>query len=165
MDETIKDQMTDEHNRTEQPSERLEQPREFAGFWMRFWAYLLDVIVVFSINGLLLSPLKMVNDGAPIEIGFWTLTGILSGIVYYVYFVLMTKYFQQTLGKMVFGLKVVPEKDDTLRWTDLLFREVIGRFIYNVAFGLKLLYIVVAFTEEKQGIHDMIGNTRVVHSK
>lgn len=139
----------------------ISKPR-YAGFWMRFWAFLTDLIVVFSINGLLLFPLKFINNGV-IDVGFWTLNGILSGIVFYIYFLLMTKYFGQTLGKMLFGLRVIRSDSEPLRWSDLLFREVIGRFIYKVMSMLILLYIVVAFTPEKQGIHDMFGDTRVVH--
>src|SRR5699024_5616233 len=86
-----------------------EREYKYAGFWMRFWAYLIDVIIVFSINGILLSPLMFLNDGLPLEIGFWTVNGILAGIIYYVYFLLMTKLFQQTVGKMILGLKVIRE--------------------------------------------------------
>ncbi|PAV29733.1 hypothetical protein CIL05_10205 [Virgibacillus profundi] len=136
--------------------------KRYAGFWMRFWAYLADLIIIFSINGLLLSPLKFLNDGAGIEIGFWTLTGVIGAIVFYVYFLLMTKYFGQTLGKMIFGLRVIREDDGPLKWSDLLFREVVGRFLHRVFFFAVLLYAVVAFSREKQGVHDMIGNTRVV---
>ena len=63
---------------------------------------------------------------------------------------------------MVFGLKVVRKDGATIKWIDLLFREVVGRFIYNITFGFKLLYLIVAFTKEKTGIHDMIGHTRVI---
>jgi len=136
---------------------------KYAGFWMRFWAYLIDVIVVFSINGILLSPLVFLNEGYPIEISFWTLNGILAGVIYYVYFLLMTKYFEQTVGKMILGIKVIRENREPLLWSDLIFREVVGRFIHNILFFLKLLYLVVAFSNEKQGIHDMIGNTRVIY--
>lgn len=136
---------------------------KYAGFWMRFWAYFIDVIIVFSIKGILLSPLTFINNGFPLDISFWTLNGILAGVIYYVYFLLMTKFFQQTVGKMILGIQVISENNTPLLWSDLIFREVIGRFIYNVMFILKLLYIVVAFSSEKQGIHDMIGNTRVVH--
>ncbi|UJL47482.1 RDD family protein [Virgibacillus sp. NKC19-16] len=137
-------------------------PRRYAGFWMRFWAYLVDLIVIFSINGILLSPFKFINDGASIDVGFWTLTGILGAVIFYVYFLLMTKFFNQTIGKMIFGLKVIRNDLRPLEWSDLLFRELVGRFIYRVFSFMVLLYIVVAFTPEKQGVHDMIGNTRVV---
>ncbi|MFD2042884.1 RDD family protein [Ornithinibacillus salinisoli] len=143
---------------TEDPT----SPRRYAGFWMRFWAYLIDLIVVFSINGILLIPFKFINDGAVIDIGFWTLTGILGSIIFYVYFLIMTRIFGQTLGKMILGIKVVRDDNQPLRWSDLIFRELIGRFLHRVFGFLFLLYIVVGFTREKQGIHDMIGNTRVV---
>ncbi|SDQ83365.1 Uncharacterized membrane protein YckC, RDD family [Virgibacillus subterraneus] len=137
----------------------------FAGFWMRFWAYLADLLIVFSINGILLSPSKFINDGAGIDIGFWTMAGIVGVIVLYLYFLLMTKYFGQTLGKMIFGLRVIREDAHSLEWKDLIFREVVGRFIHRVFFFTGLLYLFVAFSGEKQGLHDMIGNTRVVFDK
>ncbi|MFD1040427.1 RDD family protein [Virgibacillus byunsanensis] len=136
--------------------------RRYAGFWMRFWAYLADLVIVFSINGILFIPFKFINDGASLDIGFWTVTGILGSIVLYLYFLLMTKWLGQTLGKMIFGLKVIREDRESLQWSDLLFREVVGRFIHRIFFIGVLLYVFVAFTTHKQGIHDMIGSTRVV---
>lgn len=144
------------------PEEEAEKIR-YAGFWMRFWAYFIDAVILFSINGFIISPLVMLNEGMPIEIGFWTLQGVLAGILYYAYFLLMTKMFQQTVGKMILGIKVVSENKDKPSWLDLVFRECVGRFIYNVFFILKLLYLVIAFTERKQGLHDVIGNTTVIH--
>lgn len=165
----ILDQLDNSQNRettdlsiSEEHSFEKEQYR-YAGFWMRFWAYIIDLIILYSINGILLSPLKFFNDGSSIDIGFWTLNGILSGVIFYIYFLLMTKFFGQTLGKMIFGLRVINENDGALTWQDLFFREVIGRFIHRVIFITSILYIVVAFTPQKQGIHDMFGNTRVIH--
>src|SRR5699024_12067538 len=79
----------------------------------------------------------------PYEIGFWTLNGILGGIIYFAYFALMTRYFQQTAGKMIFGLKVISTDNKKPVWSDIFFREVVGRFIYNLFTVLKLLYIIV----------------------
>lgn len=138
---------------------------EYVGFWIRFWAYITDVLVLFSVNGILLSPLKFINEGVPIDVSYWTLKGIIAAVIYYAYFLLMTKYFKQTVGKMVFGIKVVKHTFTDLRWGDVIFREVIGRFIYNVFGFMKLLYLVAAFTNEKQGLHDMLGNTRVIKVK
>ncbi|MCT2535282.1 RDD family protein [Aquibacillus koreensis] len=146
----------------EETSAPIKEKR-YAGFWMRFWAYIADLLIVASINGILLIPFRFINDGAPIDLAFWTVTGIVGSIVFYLYFLFMTKGFGQTLGKMIFGLKVVREDDHALGWSDLLFREVVGRFLHRVFFIGIFAYLVVAFTKEKQGIHDMIGNTRVVH--
>ncbi|WP_208588735.1 RDD family protein [Gracilibacillus suaedae] len=151
--------MTEEH--MNYPSTQSTKIR-YAGFWMRFWAYLVDLLIVFSINGILLVPFKFINDGFTMDIGFWTVTGIISSIVFYLYFLLMTKFYNQTLGKMIFGIRVIREDSQSLRWSDLIFREIIGRFIHRVFFICVFLYLFVAFGTQKQGIHDMIGNTRVV---
>ena len=146
----------------EDASMQVYQDR-LAGFWMRFWAFLADLIIIFSINGILLSPLKLINEGMSINIGIWTLSGLIGGIVFYLYFLMMTKYLGQTMGKMIFGLKVIRIDKGPLQWSDLLFREVIGRFIYKTFFFLNLLYFIVAFNKQKQGIHDMFASTTVVH--
>ncbi|SDM19081.1 RDD family protein [Sediminibacillus halophilus] len=151
-----------------QPVEHSTQAmlkRRYAGFWMRFWAYITDLLVVFSVNGILLSPFHFINGGQQLDVGFWTVTGILGSIVFYVYFLLMTKFFGQTLGKMLFGLRVIREDDRSLTWGDLLFREVVGRFIHRVMFFTPVLYAVVAFTNQKQGVHDLFASTRVIHTE
>lgn len=144
------------------PEEKAETVR-YAGFWMRFWAYIIDAVILFSINGFIISPLVMLNEGMPIDIGFWTAQGLIAGVVYYAYFLLMTKMFQQTVGKMVLGIKVISENKEKPSWLDLVFRECVGRFIYNLFSVFKLLYLVIAFTNRKQGLHDVIGNTAVIH--
>ncbi|MFB5663611.1 RDD family protein [Alteribacillus sp. HJP-4] len=140
------------------------QEIRYAGFWMRFWAYIIDLIVVFSVNGLLTAPFLFLTDGPISVAGILTVQGITGSIAAYVYFVLMTKFFGQTLGKMLLGLKVVRKDALPLRWTDLLFREVVGRFIYRSLIVTNILYVVVGFTDQKQGIHDIFADTRVIHS-
>ncbi|NIK12983.1 RDD family protein [Alkalibacillus almallahensis] len=145
-------------------TERTEETSfRYAGFWMRFWAYIVDLIIVFCVNGIVLMPYRLITGGDDVEVGFWTVAVIISTIVLYAYFVVMTKYLQQTLGKRIFGLKVIRQDRTPLRWSDLIFREVVGRFFHRVLGFTNLLYIVVAFNPDKQGIHDMIGDTFVVH--
>lgn len=66
---------------------------------------------------------------------------------------------------MILGIRVIREDEQSLKWSDVFFREVIGRFIYRVFSILMVLYIIVGFTEEKQGLHDMIASTRVVFDR
>ena len=94
------------------------------------------------------------------EANMFAPAAIITAIVFYGYFVLMTKYFGQTLGKMVFGLRVVSLNDEKLNWSTILFREWIGRFISGT---ILILYIVVGFLPKKQGIHDLFADTTVVH--
>lgn len=137
----------------------------YAGFWMRFWAYLADLIVVFCLNGILMSFIHVFSDQNVIQIGNWTLSSIVYILVFYVYFLLMTKFFNQTIGKMIFGLKVIRADGEPLKWPDLIFREIVGRFLHRVFWFTSFLYISVAFTPEKKGIHDMIADTRVVFTR
>ncbi len=132
----------------------------FAGFWMRFWAYLLDLIVIGSIERLIINPLFRILEVPLMEFNMFAPISIASAIIFYLYFVLMTKYFHQTLGKMVFGLRVIDLKSDKLSWGTILFREWIGRFISaTIVVG----YIVVAFLPKKQGLHDLFTDTSVIH--
>lgn len=132
----------------------------YAGFWTRFWAYLLDLIVIGSINRMILNPLFRALDVPLMEDGIFSPMAIATAIVFYLYFVLMTKFLGQTLGKMVFGLKVVELDGKGLTWGTVIFREWVGRFISAT---ILILYIVVAFTKKKQGLHDLFAETTVIY--
>jgi uncharacterized RDD family membrane protein YckC len=136
-------------------------PVRYAGFWMRFWAFLLDLIVVGSIERILVNPLFRLLDISLTAENMFAPVSIASAVVFYSYFVLMTRYFNQTLGKMVFGLKVVDLNQQKLTWGTVLFREWIGRFISaTIVVG----YVIVAFLPKKQGLHDLFTDTTVVHT-
>lgn len=135
---------------------------KYAGFWMRFWAYLLDIIVIGSINRILVYPIFRVFDIPMNENSIFTPVSIITAVIFYAYFVLMTKYFGQTLGKMVFGLKVISLKETKLDWSTIMFREWIGRFISGT---ILILYMIVGFLPKKQGIHDLFADTTVIHER
>ncbi|GIN23250.1 MAG TPA: RDD family protein [Bacillus bacterium] len=137
-------------------------PFHYGGFWMRFWAYLLDLAVIGGVSGILVKPLFRALDLQLSASGIFTPINIASALIFYLYFVLMTKFFRQTLGKMVFGLKVIPLNDDKLSWSTVLFREWIGRYISATIW---ILYIIAAFTPKKQALHDMFADTAVVHER
>nr|WP_095407415.1 RDD family protein [Bacillus wudalianchiensis] len=132
----------------------------YAGFWMRFWAYLLDLIVVGSISRLLIYPLFRALDIEVASSGLFSAVNIATALVFYLYFVLMTKWKGQTIGKMVFGLKVISLTDSELSWKTVLFREWIGRYL---SVTIPFLYILVAFLSKKQGLHDYFAGTTVIH--
>lgn len=151
--------MNEQEKLAEAVTENENKPFFYAGFWLRFWAYLIDLLVVGSINRLVVYPiftlLGLTTNHSP-----FAAYSIITSLTLYVYFVLMTKYFGQTLGKMVFGLKVVTIYGEPLSWGAALFRESIGRFISQTV--LFIGYIFVAFTAKKQGWHDKIADTYVV---
>jgi uncharacterized RDD family membrane protein YckC len=135
----------------------------YAGFWMRFWAYLLDLVVIASINGIVVYPLFRFMD-LPLEKNhMFAPLSIATAATFYLYFIVMTKIFNQTIGKMVFGLKVIDVNDKPLTWSTVLFRELIGKFISKTI--LFIGFLVAAFSTKKQGIHDMIADTTVIHER
>lgn len=146
----------------EKQENKLKFEERYAGFWLRFWAYLVDLIIIGSINRILIYPVLRVLDVPLHEGGIFTIVNICTAVIFYLYFVLMTKFLKQTLGKMIFGLKVVSFENEKLSWTTILFREWIGRFI---SASIIILYVLVAFLPKKQGLHDIFADTTVIHDR
>ena len=86
----------------------------------------------------------------------YTITTI-GGILYFVLMESSAK--QATLGKMALGLVVVDVDGNRIS-----FLRALGRYFAKILSGIILLigYIMVGFTERKQGLHDMIASTLVV---
>lgn len=130
----------------------------FAGFWIRFVAYITDLIIIGSIARLLRGPLLLVAGSDRISVWYFELT--LAAMVFSLYFVLFTKFSKgQTLGKMIFGLKVVCFGEEQLSWQTVLVRELFGRYIQKT---IILLYIIAAFTPKKQHAVDYLADTGVI---
>ena len=131
-----------------------------AGFWMRFWAYLIDLIVIGSLSRLFINPIFRLLDITMVETGVFSPYVIVDSALFFSYFALTTKFLNQTLGKMIMGLRVVKLNGDPLDWKTLIFREWVGRYISISV--LMLGYIVIAFNPKKQGFHDMFSDTVVI---
>ncbi|MEB2300936.1 RDD family protein [Lysinibacillus xylanilyticus] len=133
-----------------------------AGFWIRFWAFLIDGLIITAVGGILVNPIFYLMDWSLSETVWYAPISIISAIFYYSYFVLMTGFFGQTLGKMIFGLRVISLKHEKLTWSDVLFRDWIGRIINSIFVPL---YILVGILPNNQGLHDFFADTTVVHEK
>lgn len=140
--------------------EQIEE--KTAGFWMRFWAFVMDILVVSALVGVIINPVFHLFDWSLSEIHWYSPMTIISGVIYYAYFVVTTKYWQQTVGKMIFGLRVKGKYSEKLDWPTILFRELIGRLISN---KLPIIYFMVAFMPKNNGLNDIIADTKVVQEK
>ena len=131
----------------------------YAGFWTRFVAYLIDMIVIYAISSLLntisFGLLNKVLD-FPI-LGEESLSYV---IVMFTYFISMTYFFSQTLGKMIMKVKIETNRGDKLSFADVVYRELVGRLL--TIFLAYLPYLAVAFINKKKGLHDFIADTVVV---
>ncbi|MGD6816865.1 RDD family protein [Metabacillus sp. 84] len=143
-----------------QPSESVRAEPVYGGFWIRLWAYLTDLAAVAGINAILINPI-FVFTGTDGGRTMFSPQPLLELLVFFAYFVLMTKFFSQTLGKMIFGIRVVSFKEEKpLSWGTILFRELVGRYISKTIW---LGYLVAGFTPKKQALHDLFADTSVIH--
>jgi uncharacterized RDD family membrane protein YckC len=153
---------------SEETNDRIENVKScdynplLAGFWIRLWAYLIDLLVVSSVNRILIYPLFGIIGLNNNNSFIFSPVSIATAIIFFGYFVLMTKYLNQTLGKMIFGLKVISIKEENVRWGTIIFRELIGRYISKTIW---IGYLIVAFTPKKQALHDIFADTQVIHEK
>lgn len=131
----------------------------YAGFWVRFVAYLIDMIVIYAVASLLNTfSFGLLNKQLDFPIlGEESLSYV---IVMFTYFIAMTYFFSQTLGKMIMKIKVETNKGDKLSFSDVVYRELIGRLL--TIFLVYIPYIAVAFTNKRKGLHDFIADTVVV---
>lgn len=138
--------------------------QQYAGFWLRVVASLLDSVVVFILqivsgvvlgaSGALLGGLGN-GDGA-MAVLIWLFTTVL-GLAYYVIF---TGSCGQTLGKMALRIKVIRKDGGDLGYGGAALRETIGKFVSGIILGIG--YLMVAFDERKQGLHDKIAGSYVI---
>lgn len=137
----------------------------YAGFGSRFFAYIIDLLVIWGINSIITRPiLRVLNmEEAKLWIELFSASNILTSFIFFLYFILLTKFFQATLGKMILGLSVESLTGRPLTNGQIIFRELIGRYISMAILGIP--YLVVAFTKRHQGIHDLFADTSVIKNK
>jgi uncharacterized RDD family membrane protein YckC len=85
---------------------------------------------------------------------------VIQLVIYWLYFAIMeSSHFQGTVGKIVLGMKVVD-----LQGNKISFLKATGRSFGKYLSSIILLigYIMAAFTEKKQALHDMIAGCLVV---
>lgn len=130
-----------------------------AGFWIRVAAALLD-----SIPFLLLVVISL-------AITFFVSPqlALLVSLLQFAYGLLLTLVLPAlkgtTPGKKILKLAIVSAQTapgQGLGWNSALLRFV-GHIVCSLTFGLG--YLLVAFTAEKQGLHDLIAKTHVVRRK
>jgi uncharacterized RDD family membrane protein YckC len=145
------------------------QTPNYAGFWLRFAAAMIDgvlIIAVFCPIGFALGAMGAATGADGNEAGQAAFAGIqlifqiFSLIVGWLYEALLeSSSWQGTVGKKVLGIRVTDMDGNRIsfgRATGRHFAKLLSQMICFVGF------IMVAFTERKQGLHDMIAGTLVL---
>lgn len=147
------------------------RPR-YGGFWIRFLAALLDSVVlsvlwvplflIFLLPSLL-KTISQVNREEPPPAEFFAAIFLMIPLFFAIAWLYeawtTSSSWQGTVGKKVLRLKVTDEAGNRIsfgRSTGRFFAKLLSRAIMHIGF------IMIAFTERKQGLHDMLAGTLVV---
>ena len=148
----------------------LETP-DYAGFWNRFAAAIIDALITATGTALLLGPFyavlffSLMDDRGEFDLQAFLpvaqpVGNLVSLIAGWLYAALMeSSRFQGTLGKMAVQIKVTD-----LEGNRISFGRATGRHFGKIVSTITLFvgFIMVAFTEKKQGLHDVMAGCLVV---
>lgn len=143
----------------------IEENTHYAGFWIRFIAYLIDQLILYIAFIVLLTlftgdPFYQSRID-PFELGrdYWIITSsnLILSVMYYAGMESSPK--QATIGKMLMGLKVVGREGQQI---SLL--NAFGRYFAKILSALPLLigFVMAGFDSKKQALHDKLAETYVV---
>jgi len=149
---------------------------QYAGFWKRFAAALIDGLIMSAVQTviqLVLTAAGVINmsefqaNPDTADLGhFVVVVGILSGVMFIIqilYFAIMESSAKQaTLGKMVLGI-MVTDADGKRISLGRAFGRNLGKIVSSII--LCIGYLMIAFTEKKQGLHDIMAGCLVVVKK
>jgi len=159
-----------------QPIAAVDLP--YARFWTRFWAYLIDSLIVGAactivivIVFLMIGGGALLSSSANPQDFIAGLTGATIALVVFAYFALIAivwLYFakmessdkQATFGKKAMGIYVTD-----MNGQRLTFGRATGRFFAKIVTGMVpffIGYIMAAYTAKRQAVHDYIASTLVM---
>lgn len=146
---------------------------KYAGFWLRFVAFIIDAIVLgfvgFAVTLPFMASIRMnmfMHGGPPRPEDFAPMVGMFGRLVvirivinWLYYALLQSSAWQATLGKKALGLEVTD-----LQGRRISFGRATGRFFAKFL-SLMIVFIgflMIGFTERKQGLHDILAGTLVI---
>lgn len=160
------------------PYQQDQKPVEYAGFWWRFlaniidsivisfvsWIFILPVLAIFGISLLSLKESGFDMDDPKLFLGPFILAimtmAFISTLVKWLYFAIMeSSKHQGTVGKLVLKIKVTDTSGNRIT-----FARATGRYFGKILSGMIIMigYIMAGFTERKQALHDILANCYVI---
>jgi uncharacterized RDD family membrane protein YckC len=152
----------------------VRPPVAYAGFWLRFVAFIIDAIILHFVFTIVTLPfiasmgIRGVMRGhmpaspeelIPLIRGLFHIFLIRTVLNWLYYALLESSAWQATLGKKALGLEVTD-----MQGMRISFGRATGRFFAKIISSIILFigFIMAGFTEKKQALHDMIAGTLVV---
>jgi uncharacterized RDD family membrane protein YckC len=150
----------------------------YSGFWRRFAAFLIDWVILYAAFGILFVIVLLMVGGGAVFSGNESVgdfADALAGFAIFLFVLLILGFFagvwlyfatsessasQATIGKRAMGIYVTDLQGQRITFgkaSGRVFSCIITRMI-PFAIG----YILAAFTEKRQALHDMIVGTLVL---
>ncbi len=131
----------------------------YAGFWKRFAAAFIDYSITILLSLVIGVIIGIIYIGSAEEAKIMgNIAGVITFWIYYAAFESSSK--QATLGKMALGIKVTD-----LNGKPVGFGRATGRYVGR-AISILILFIgciMIAFTQKKQGLHDIMAGCLVIN--
>jgi uncharacterized RDD family membrane protein YckC len=139
----------------------LNKPKQQAGFFLRVIAFIIDFVIISILNVFIVT---IFNIEYTVESELWNPIYFFSHpyyiIINWLYFAILESNpnYQATIGKSILKLKVVD-----IDGNKISFGKSSGRFFAKFISGLILGigFFMIAFTKNKQGLHDLVAGTFV----
>ncbi len=137
---------------------------EPAGFWIRFLAYLLDSVIMSAIGLLIAGPIGFFAFRVASErpelmmplMGAAYLAVMAVSLLYLLYF---WGSKGATPGKKILGLRIVRDDGvEPMGWGKAFVR-ILGYMVSSMVFSIG--FLMIAFSKDKRGLHDIIAKTHV----
>jgi uncharacterized RDD family membrane protein YckC len=132
----------------------------YVGFWRRFFAILIDTVLLTVVLGVTAGVISQVMAPAADQMLAERRAAWLSIIVWWLYYALFeSSPWQATPGKMVVGARVsdiAGMRISFLQATGRTFGKILSAIILGIGF------IMVAFNPRKQALHDVMAGTLVI---
>jgi uncharacterized RDD family membrane protein YckC len=153
----------------------------YAGFWKRFLALIIDAILIGCIRWIIIVPILVsMGIGVAAEVqsldsedpytalpligtimAMAGISALISTIIWIIYYSLMeSSKYQASVGKLALGLIVTDLNGNKLDFSKALVRNICKIISSMILF---IGYIMAGLTEKKQGLHDLIAGTLVLN--
>jgi uncharacterized RDD family membrane protein YckC len=134
----------------------------YGGFWIRFVAYIIDAILLGIVGGVTWSIFGFSVLDTDLD-HYDPTINLVSFVIGWLYFALLESSPRgATVGKMAMGLRVVTGSGQRLS-----FMNATGRYFAKILSAIILCigFIMIAFTDRKRGLHDIIADTLVIKTR
>jgi uncharacterized RDD family membrane protein YckC len=135
----------------------------YAGFWLRFWAHLIDTLILGLLPllvAVIIAPLFFTGQLALAFIGVWIfLVPVILSAGWLYYAAMESSPSQATFGKRALGLKVTDIQGGPLsfgRASMRYFGKILSALLLNIGF------LMAGFTARKQALHDVLADCLVI---